>query len=199
MQTRLILASSSTTRLAMLRAAGLQVEPQSPRIDEVTIVAALVAEGASPADIADTLAEMKARKIAVRIPDSLVLGCDQVLDFQGHCWGKPETPDAARAQLRALRGKTHQLLSAVVLYHQALPIWRHTGAVRLTMRNFSEAWLEAYLARNWQSIRHSAGGYRLEEQGVQLFTAIEGDYFTVLGLPLLPLLAYLGQRGFIAT
>lgn len=199
MQTRLILASSSATRLAMLRAAGLQVETQSPRIDEVTIVAALASEGAAPAAIADTLAEMKARKIATRFPGPLILGCDQVLDFQGHCWGKPETPDAARAQLRALRGQTHQLLSAVVLYHQAQPIWRHIGAVRLSMRNFSEEWLEAYLARNWQSIRHSAGGYRLEEQGVQLFTAIEGDYFTVLGLPLLPLLAYLGQRGFIAT
>ncbi|HEX9859300.1 MAG TPA: Maf family protein [Paracoccaceae bacterium] len=195
----LILASASATRLQILRAAGVAVTAQAPRIDEEAIRAALEAENAGPRDIADTLAEMKARKIADRFPEALVLGCDQVLEFQRRAWAKPETPEAARQQLLALRGQTHHLLSAIVLYESGKPVWRHLGKVRLTMREFSEGWLDDYLARNWESIRHCVGGYKLEEEGVQLFTTVEGDYFTVLGLPLLPLLAYLGQRGFIAT
>lgn len=195
----LLLASSSATRLAMLRAAGLDVEALSPRIDEEAIRCALESEGAHPRDIADTLAEMKARKIADKNPGSLVLGCDQVLEFQHRAWGKPETIDEARSQLIALRGKTHRLLSAIVLYENAKPIWRHVARVDLTMRDISDTFLEAYLVRNWESIRHSVGGYKLEEEGVQLFTAIDGDYFTVLGLPLLPLLGYLASTGRIPT
>jgi septum formation protein len=195
----IILASSSETRLRLLRAAGLPVSAQPARIDEEAIRAGLEAEDATPRDIADTLAEMKARKIADRVSGAVVIGCDQVLDFKGRSWGKPATPQAARAQLLALRGQRHQLLSAVVLYYDGQPQWRHVGTVRLTMRDFSDAWLEGYLSRNWESLRHSAGGYMLEEEGVRLFSAVEGDYFTVLGLPLLPLLGYLGQRGFIQT
>jgi septum formation protein len=195
----IILASSSETRLRLLRAAGLPVSAQPARIDEEAIRAGLEAEDATPRDIADTLAEMKARKIADKVSGAVVIGCDQVLDFKGRSWGKPATPQAARAQLLALRGQQHQLLSAVVLYYDGQPQWRHVGTVRLTMRDFSDAWLEGYLSRNWESLRHSAGGYMLEEEGVRLFSAVEGDYFTVLGLPLLPLLGYLGQRGFIQT
>ncbi|MFT7058985.1 MAG: septum formation protein, partial [Pseudorhodobacter sp.] len=175
------------------------VSAQPARIDEEAIRAGLEAEDATPRDIADTLAEMKARKIADKVSGAVVIGCDQVLDFKGRSWGKPATPQAARAQLLALRGQRHQLLSAVVLYYDGQPQWRHVGTVRLTMRDFSDAWLEGYLSRNWESLRHSAGGYMLEEEGVRLFSAVEGDYFTVLGLPLLPLLGYLGQRGFIQT
>jgi septum formation protein len=195
----IILASSSETRLRLLRAAGIPVTATPARIDEESVRAALEGEEATPRDIADTLAEMKAQRVAHRNPDAVVLGCDQVLDFNGRAWGKPATPEAARAQLQALRGNTHRLLSAVVLYHQGQPQWRHVGQVRLTMRDFSDDWLDGYIARNRQSLRHSAGGYLLEEEGVRLFSAVEGDYFTVLGLPLLPLLGYLGQRGFIAT
>jgi septum formation protein len=195
----IILASSSETRLRLLRAAGIPVTATPARIDEESVRAALEGEEATPRDIADTLAEMKAQRVAHRNPDAVVLGCDQVLDFNGRAWGKPATPEAARAQLQALRGNTHRLLAAVVLYHQGQPQWRHVGQVRLTMRDFSDDWLDGYIARNWQSLRHSAGGYLLEEEGVRLFSAVEGDYFTVLGLPLLPLLGYLGQRGFIAT
>lgn len=195
----IILASSSETRLRLLRAAGIPLTATPARIDEESVRAALEAEGATPRDIADTLAEMKAQRVAHRNPGAVVLGCDQVLDFNGRAWGKPETPEAARAQLQSLRGNTHRLLSAVVLYHQGEPQWRHVGQVRLTMRDFSDDWLDGYIARNWESLRHSAGGYLLEEEGVRLFSAVEGDYFTVLGLPLLPLLGYLGQRGFIAT
>lgn len=195
----ILLASASETRLALLRNAGIETSALPARIDEEAIRAALEAEGAHPQDIADALAEMKARKIAERHPEALVLGCDQVLEFDRRAWGKPETPAVARAQLLAMRGQTHRLLSAIVLYDKGAPIWRHIGRVELTMRSFSDAWLDGYISRNWDSLRHSAGGYKLEEEGVRLFTDIRGDYFTVLGLPLLPLLAYLEFRGFIET
>ena len=195
----LILASSSETRLRLLQAAGLEVTAQHPRIDEAAVRASLEADQATPRDIADALAEMKARKIADRIGDALVLGCDQVLEFRHRVWGKPETQDEALAQLFSFRGQSHKLLSAVVLYDAGQPIWRYVGEVRLTMRMASDDWLQAYVARSWESIRHSVGGYKLEEEGIRLFSAIEGDYFTILGLPLLPLLGYLGERGFITT
>lgn len=195
----LILASSSETRLRLLQAAGISVSQSNPRIDEEALRAALEAEAATPRDIADALAEMKARKVADRSGPDLVLGCDQVLDFQNKAWGKPQTEAEALSQLLAFRGQSHKLLSAVVLYDAGRPIWRHVGEVRLTMRTMSDDWLAAYVGRNWHSIRHSVGGYKLEEEGIRLFSTIEGDYFTILGLPLLPLLGYLGERGFITT
>jgi septum formation protein len=195
----LILASASPIRAQLLCRAGVAVESMPARVDETAIRAALEAEGARPRDVADTLAEMKARKIADRHPTRLVLGCDQVLDLGGAIFGKPETPDAARAQLQALRGKSHKLLSAAVLYDTGRPVWRHVGEVRLTMRVFSDAYLEDYVARLWPGIAESVGAYKLEEEGVRLFSRIEGDYFTILGLPLIELLGYLGNRGVIAT
>lgn len=191
------LASASVIRLHLLQAAGLDVTAVPVRLDESALRDALTADGATPRVIADALAEMKARKLSDRDPAALVLGCDQVLDFHDTAWGKPASVDAARAQLTALRGQTHRLLSAAVLYDAGQPVWRHVGEVRLTMRHFSDSYLDAYLARNWPDLAESVGGYKLESEGVRLFTAIDGDYFTVLGLPLLPLLAYLAQRGFI--
>jgi septum formation protein len=192
-----VLASSSATRAQLLQAAGLQVEAVSPRVDEVTVRQALEAEGAKPREIADTLAEMKARKVAERMPDRVVLGCDQVLDLDGQVLGKPATPDAARAQLRALRGRSHRLLSAIVVYEDAQPVWRDVAEARMTMHQISDSYLENYVTRNWDSIRHSVGGYRIEEEGVRLFSAITGDHFTILGVPLLPLLAWARTRGMI--
>lgn len=194
---RLILASASKTRLKLLQAAGVEAEALPARIDEEAIRLSLEAEAAKPRDIADTLAEMKARKLAEKHPDALVLGCDQVLSFDGKVWGKPETPDQARDHLRALRGQTHTLISAIVAYEKAEPVWRYVSEARLTMGRFSDEFLDDYIARNWDSIRHSVGGYKLEEEGVRLFIDIRGDHFTILGLPLLPLLAWMGNRGFI--
>lgn len=195
----LILASGSAIRLQLLRASGLDVTAQVARIDESMIRAGLEAEKAHPRDIADTLAEMKAARVAAKAPDALVLGCDQVLEFRQKVWGKPETRDQAAEQLRNLRGQTHRLLSALVLFDAGAPVWRHVGEARLTMRSFSDAFLDGYLDRNWPEIGQSVGGYKLEEEGIRLFDHIEGDHFTILGLPLLPLLTYLGTRGFITT
>ncbi|MEZ5911125.1 MAG: Maf family protein [Paracoccaceae bacterium] len=195
----LILASGSEIRAALLQNAGLTVERLPARIDEDAIKAALQAEGAPPRDIADALAEAKARKVAVRRPDAMVLGCDQVLEFNGALLSKPGSQDEARRQIAMMRGKTHRLLSAAVLYHAGEPVWRHVGTVRLTMRDVTDPYLHDYVFRNWPGIGQSVGGYKLEEEGVRLFARIEGDYFTVLGLPLIELLNYLGQRGFIAS
>jgi septum formation protein len=149
----------------------------------------------SPRDIADALAEMKATKVSLKERTQLVLGCDQVLDLGGEILSKPATIEEARAQLQRLRGRTHDLLSAVVICQDGVPIWRHVGRVRLTVRAFSDAWLDDYLARNWPDIAGCVGAYKLESEGVRLFSRIEGDYFTVLGLPLLDVLAFLTLRG----
>ena len=194
-----ILASSSATRLAMLRDAGLDVAVQPARIDELSIRQSMTADNATSRDIADTLADLKARKISDKMPDQLVLGCDQILEFQGLICGKPDSPEQASQQLKAMRGQTHRLLSAVVLYDNGVPVWRHVGAARMTMRHSSDEWLDGYVRRNWDTIQHSAGSYLIEQEGIRLFAQIEGDHFTILGLPLLPLLEYLMIRGFIET
>lgn len=199
MTERLILASGSATRAEMLRRAAVEFDTIPARIDESAIKAALLSEGGRPRDIADALAEGKARKVAAKHPDALVLGSDQVLDFEGSLLSKPETPEAALQQLKQMAGDRHHLYSAAVIYEAGKPVWRHVGQVRLYMRNPSEAWLEEYVARNWESLRHSVGGYKLEEEGVRLFTRIEGDHFNVLGMPLLELLSYLTLRGSLSS
>lgn len=195
MTASLILASSSEIRAQLLSQAGVSFEIKPARVDEEAMKEALLADGAPPRDIADALAEAKARKVAGSQPDKLVLGCDQVLAFEDKILSKPNSIEEALNQLKMLSGQRHQLLSAAVIYDGGKPVWRHVGVVRLFMRDSSEAWLKDYVARNWHSIQHSVGGYKLEEEGVRLFTRIDGDHFTVLGMPLLELLSYLTLRG----
>lgn len=195
MSQRLILASASTVRTEMLQRANVPHEVSVARIDEDTIKSALLAEHASPRDIADTLAEMKARKVSDKNPGALVLGCDQVLDHHGQLLSKPTSPQDAVTQIKSLTGDRHSLLSAAVIVEDGKPIWRHVGQVRLRMRELSDSYIEDYVARNWDSVRYSVGAYKLEEEGVRFFSSIEGDYFNVLGLPLLELLNYLTLRG----
>ena len=198
MTIQIILASGSAIRSQMLRQAAVPHEVQVARVDEEMIKSSLIAEGAPPRDIADALAELKASKVSDKNPGALVIGCDQVLDHKGALLNKPETPADALAQLKSLRGDRHTLLSAAVIYENSKPLWRHIGQVRLRMRDVSDAYLEDYVHRNWESIRHAVGAYKLEEEGVRLFSHIEGDYFNVLGMPLLEILNYLALRGDIA-
>jgi len=197
MPDRLVLASGSQIRQTLLRNAGIAFETAPVRVDEDAIRQAMTAEGAGPRDIADALAEHKARRGSQKDPDALVLGCDQVLSFRNRILAKPQSATDARAQLDALNGQTHQLLSAAVICQHGAPLWRHVGVVRLTMRAVAPEYLDDYVARNWDSIRHAVGGYKLEQEGVRLFQRIDGDYFNVLGLPLLELLGYLTVKGVI--
>lgn len=195
MVSTLILASSSEIRAQLLRNAAVSIDVQPARIDEEMIRASLEAEGTSPRDLADALAEFKARKISEKNPGRLVLGCDQVAELGGDVLSKPRDQAEAIAQLSAMSGKTHRLLSAAVLYEDGKPVWRHVGVVRLRMRELSATYVEDYVGRNWDSIRHAVGAYKLEEEGVRLFVKVDGDYFNVLGLPLSELLSYLILRG----
>jgi septum formation protein len=191
----LILASGSTIRSKLLAQAGVSHDVIPARVDEITIRDSMLAEGAPPRDIADTLASFKAQKVSEKNPGRLVLGCDQVLDHRGSLLSKPASPQQAIEQLTALRSERHMLLSAAVIFENGKPLWRHIGQVRLHMRDASDTYIASYVDRNWQSIREAVGAYKLEEEGVRLFTRIEGDYFNVLGLPLLELLSYLTLRG----
>lgn len=191
----LVLASASPARAAMLRAAGVEIVVAPARIDEDAVKAALDAEGAAPRDLADALAAMKAQRVSARHPGALTLGADQVLDCEGRRFDRPADRAAARATLTALRGRAHTLFSAAAVALDGAVIWRHVGRARLVMRPFSDAFLDAYLDAEGDAVAQSV--YRLEGPGAQLFARVEGDHFTVLGLPLLALLGFLRARGML--
>lgn len=196
----LILASQSSGRAAMLRAAGVDIEPHASLVDEASIKDAMLANGAKARDIADALAEAKARKLSRKYPTALVLGCDQVLvTADGELLDKPENPDDARAHLELLSGKTHRLVSAAVMCENGEPVWRIVDTAQMAMRSLSAGFIEYYVDTHWDHIRHCAGCYRIEAEGAQLFANVSGSQFTIIGLPLLPVLDYLRVRGLLPT
>ncbi|MGB5076571.1 MAG: Maf family protein [Sphingorhabdus sp.] len=195
-----ILASQSSGRLAMLRNAGVDVIPIAAAVDEDAIKAGLVAAGAKVRDIADALAEAKAVKTSRKNPDALVIGCDQLLvTADGDLLSKPESPDDARAHLRALSASVHRLVSAVVICELGFPVWRTVDTAKLVMRPLSGAFIDDYVDQHWDQIQNCVGCYQIEAEGAQLFTSISGSQFTVIGMPLLPVLDYLRLRGLLKT
>jgi septum formation protein len=188
-----ILASKSVARRKVLEGARVPYEAASAGVDEEAAKVVLLAAGASPKEIAEALAEEKAVAVSKNRP-GLVIGADQTLEFDGALYDKVETLDAARSRLKQLRGRPHQLHSAVVVARDGQPVWRETVSATLVMRDFSDAFLESYLAREGEDALGSVGCYRLEDLGAQLFARIEGDYFAILGLPLLGLLELLRQQ-----
>lgn len=193
----LLLASSSPIRAALLSRVGIPFETRKAPVDEDALRAALLADGASPRDMADALAEAKARRVAGKHPEALVLGCDQILEFDGAAHGSFPDRMAAEAGLNAMQGQRHMLHSAAVIYEEGAPVWRHVGTARMRMRPLSPAYIKAYLDAYWDQVAYCAGAYRVEEEGVRLFSRIDGDQFCVQGLPLLEILAYLALKGVV--
>jgi len=195
MTTTVVLASASTARANILSNAGIGAVQDASSLDESTIRVAAHAEGASAEACAVRLAEAKAIEVSNRHPGAWVIGADQILDHNGTWFEKSATQDSARATLLALRGTEHRLVSAVVLAIDQTVTWKDIKVARLVVRPFSKTFLDRYLDRAGDEILGSVGAYCLEGLGAQLFTAIDGDYFTILGLPLLPLLEALRTRG----
>lgn len=194
-----ILASASTARQSLLRAAGVDVVALPARIDEDAVKQTAQADGSSAGDAALLLAAMKARRIASAHPEALVIGADQMLVCDEAWFDKPPTLADARAQLQALRGRTHHLPTALVCFRGATQVWHHLATPALTMRDFSDAFLDRYLAAEGEAVLSSVGAYRIEALGIQLFARIEGGMDAISGLPLLPLLDYLRGAGEIGV
>jgi septum formation protein len=194
----LILASASAARGALLRNAGIAFTAAPAAIDEEEIKAAFRAERRPVAECATALAEAKAARVARGHPGSLVIGADQMLVCDGIWFDKPGDPAVARAQLVALRGKRHELISAVSVVRDGELLWHFVDRSILTMRDFSDEFLDDYLAAVGKDVLGAVGAYHLEGRGVQLFARIEGGYFAILGLPLLPLLDFLRGHGIVA-
>lgn len=191
----LILASASSARRSVLTGAGLQFAAMPATVDEAAIKETAQAEAIPPADAALMLADAKAERIARRHPEALVIGCDQLLVCEGAWFDKPVDLAAARAQLQALRGRSHELVTAVVCHRHGGRVWQHVAVPRLAMRDFSDAFLDAYLAAEAEHVTQSVGAYRLEGLGVHLFSRVQGEHAAILGLPLLALLGFLRQHG----
>jgi septum formation protein len=198
-QQQIVLASASRARRELLAAAGLAFTVDPADVDEPAIKKQLAAEGNSdPIEVARVLARAKAENVSARHAGTLVVGADQVLALGDELLTKAKDEGQARATLKKLRGRTHALHAAVTLAKDGKTVWEQAATAKLTVRNFSDAFLDAYLVRAGDLVCQSVGAYQLEGLGVLLFERIEGDYFTILGLPLLPLLTELRARGVIA-
>jgi septum formation protein len=193
----LVLASGSATRARLLREAGVVLDVAVAAIDESEILQSLRRDGAAPDRVAETLAELKAQRVSGRYPGRLVLGADQMLDCGGTWLEKPGDLAEARAHLLLLRGRRHRLVSSAVLVRDGVRLWHHTATADLEMRDFSDAFLDTYLTAAGAAVLGAVGGYQLESLGAQLFRRIDGDFFTVLGLPLLPVLDILREQGML--
>ncbi|HVI52767.1 MAG TPA: Maf family protein [Candidatus Sulfotelmatobacter sp.] len=194
-----ILASASRTRGAMLENAGVPFTALPPGVDEDAVKASLKGEGATAAEAAEALAEIKATRLSQRHHGALVIGADQMLVCDDRWYDKPADRLAARGQLLELRGKTHHLVTASVVMLGGQRIWHHVETAKLTMRPFSEEFLEQYLDKAGDAVLSSVGAYQLEAAGAQLFSRVEGNHFVILGLPLLPLLDFLRVHGVLAS
>jgi septum formation protein len=201
MAERLILASASPFRKQMLSSAGLAFDAIPAHIDERAVENALIGGGQAvdASQIAVALSVAKGLAVGKAHPEALVIGCDQVLGFEGALVSKAESIPGARAQLARLRGKTHTLHSGISLTRGGEVVWKHVEVARMTMRVFSDAWLDGYVARMGERLCWTVGGYEIEGEGIQLFERIEGDHFTIIGLPLLALLAELRALKVIAA
>jgi septum formation protein len=193
---RLVLASTSRIRGELLTKAGLAFEALRPEVDENALKRS--AKDLAPGELAQSLAAAKAVSVANRLPETLVIGADQILNLGGRAFDKPGSRDEARQHLLELRGRSHVLETAVCCAEGDTVAWQHLGRATLRMRNFSEAFLDEYLDRMGPEVTTSVGAYKLEGLGAQLFDTIDGDYFTILGLPLLPLLDFLRRKKALA-
>ena len=197
MKCGIVLASKSPIRSLLLEKAGIEFITVDPAIDEREVKLSYISNNYPTRDIADVLADMKARKISNRFPASIVIGCDQILDFNSKILSKAKDQDELIHQLKQLQGNKHKLHSACVVYNAQKPEWRFIGSVGMTMRNLSDRYISKYVQDNWDGIKHSVGGYQIENSGIPLFSKIDGDYFSVLGLPIIQLVGHLLNRGVI--
>ena len=195
---RIILASGSAIRRQILDGAGLDYEIIIKPVDESAIKASMLGQNSRLRDIADALAEAKSMRVS-RIEAGFVIGADQIMVMDGQLYDKPISIEAARERLKAMRGKTHELLGAVVICENGKAVWRHMSKTRLTMRDFSDEFLEGYIEKEGELLTKSVGAYRFEGLGAQLFSKVDGDFFSILGLSLLPVLDYLRERGAILS
>ena len=196
--TQLILASTSSARRMMLTQVGVDCDAIAPMVDEVSIKQSLLDHNLSARDIADALAEAKAVKLSSKFPQALVIGADQTLECaDGSMLDKPESPADAIAQLTQMAGTTHKLYSAVVVAEKGEPVWRFVATSRMTVRPLSDAFIANYVEAHWDAIQHCVGCYQIEGAGAQLFSQIQGSHFDIMGLPLLPLLSFLRERGIL--
>lgn len=195
---RVILASGSAIRRKLMTEAGLNFEVITKPVDEAAIKESMLAESARLRDIADALAEAKSMRVS-RVESGLVIGADQIMVMDNKLFDKPKDMNEARERLKLMRGKTHYLMGAVVICENGNPVWRHMAKTKLTMRDFSDEFLEDYLVKEGELVTKSVGAYRFEGLGSQLFSHVEGDFFSILGLSLLPVMDYLRVRGAIAS